>query len=129
MTTDPSWSRTRIPSTLSSTCHRHRPQPPPTPISTLPFDVSWEPDLWGRIRSTVHEYQYAAQVSAADLENERLTEQANLAIYYFELRGQDALQDLYNRTIEADRKSLELTRPSSIPASTAPRPLPRPRSR
>ena len=29
--------------------------------------------------------------------------------YYFELRGQDALQDLYNRTVEADRKSLELT--------------------
>ena len=49
-------------------------------------------------------YQYAAQVSAADLENERLTEQADLAEYYFELRGQDALQDLYNRTIEADRQ-------------------------
>ena len=29
---------------------------------------------------------------------------------YFELRGQDALQDVYNRTIEADRKALELTR-------------------
>ena len=25
----------------------------------LPFDVSWEPDLWGRIRNTVHEFQYA----------------------------------------------------------------------
>jgi NodT family efflux transporter outer membrane factor (OMF) lipoprotein len=77
---------------------------------SLPFDVSWEPDLWGRIRNTVRESQYAAQVSAADLENERLTEQAALAEYYFELRGQDALQDLYNRTIEADRESLELTR-------------------
>ena len=49
-------------------------------------------------------------MSAADLENERLTEQADLAVYYFELRGQDALQDLYNRTVEADRKSLDLTR-------------------
>jgi NodT family efflux transporter outer membrane factor (OMF) lipoprotein len=77
---------------------------------SLPFDVSWEPDLWGRIRNTVREFQYAAQVSAADLENERLTEQAGLAEYYFELRGQDALQDLYNRTVEADRQSLELTR-------------------
>jgi len=76
----------------------------------LPFDVAWEPDLWGRVRNTVREYQYAAQVSAADLENERLTEQADLAEYYFELRGQDALQDLYNRTIEADRKALELTK-------------------
>jgi NodT family efflux transporter outer membrane factor (OMF) lipoprotein len=76
----------------------------------LPIDVSWEPDLWGRIRNTVREFQYAAQVSAADLENERLTEQAALAEFYFELRGQDALQDLYNRTVEADRKALDLTR-------------------
>jgi NodT family efflux transporter outer membrane factor (OMF) lipoprotein len=77
---------------------------------SLPVDASWQPDLWGRIRNTVHEFQYAAQVSAADLENERLTEQAALAEYYFQLRGQDALQDVYNRTIEADRQSLELTR-------------------
>jgi NodT family efflux transporter outer membrane factor (OMF) lipoprotein len=77
---------------------------------SLPLDVSWEPDLWGRIRNTVTEYRSAAQVSAADLENERLSEQAALAEYYFELRGQDALQDLYESTIEADRKSLELTR-------------------
>ncbi len=77
---------------------------------SLPIDVSWEPDLWGRIRNTVREYQYAAQVSAADLENERLTEQADLAEYYFQLRGQDALQDLYNREIAQDRQALELTR-------------------
>ena len=77
---------------------------------SLPVEASWEPDLWGRIRNTVHEFQYAAQVSAADLENERLTEQAALAEFYFELRGQDALQDVYNRTIEADRQSLDLTR-------------------
>jgi NodT family efflux transporter outer membrane factor (OMF) lipoprotein len=78
-------------------------------VISLPIDASWAPDLWGRVRNTVHENQYAAQVSAADLENERLTEQAALAEYYFELRGQDSLQDLYNRTIDADRASLELT--------------------
>lgn len=76
---------------------------------SLPLDVSWAPDVWGRVRNTVREYRYAAQVSAADLENERLTEQAALAEYYFELRGQDSLQDLYNRTIEADKISLNLT--------------------
>jgi NodT family efflux transporter outer membrane factor (OMF) lipoprotein len=72
--------------------------------------VSWEPDLWGKIRNTVHEFQYATQVSAADLENERLTEQAALAEFYFQLRGQDALQDLYNETVKADKESLKLTR-------------------
>jgi NodT family efflux transporter outer membrane factor (OMF) lipoprotein len=77
---------------------------------TLPIDISWAPDLWGRVRNTIREQKYAAQVSAADLENERLTEQAALAEFYFQLRGQDSLQDVYNRTIEADRESLKLTR-------------------
>jgi len=81
-----------------------------TNFFSLPIDVSWEPDLWGRIRNTVHEAQYAAQVSAADLENERLTEQADLAAYFFDLRGQDALQDLLDRTVEVDRQALDFTR-------------------
>jgi NodT family efflux transporter outer membrane factor (OMF) lipoprotein len=76
----------------------------------LPFDASWEPDLWGRIRQTVRAYRYAAQVSAADLESMRLSEQASLAAYYFQLRGQDSLQALYDRTVAADRESLDLTR-------------------
>ncbi len=79
-------------------------------VLQLPFDVSWEPDLWGKVQNTVREDRYAAQVSAAVLENERLTEQAALAEYYFQLRGQDALQDLYNQTIAADQKSLDLTK-------------------
>jgi NodT family efflux transporter outer membrane factor (OMF) lipoprotein len=51
--------------------------------------------------------QYSAQLSAADLENERLTEQASLAEYYFEIRGQDALQQLLNDTVDADKKAVE----------------------
>jgi NodT family efflux transporter outer membrane factor (OMF) lipoprotein len=76
----------------------------------VPLAASWEPDLWGRVANTVREMQNAAQVSAADLENTRLSEQASLAEFYFELRGQDSLQDVYDRTIAADRTSLELTR-------------------
>ena len=76
---------------------------------SAPLDISWEPDLWGRVRNTVREQQAAAQLSAADLENERLTEQASLAEFFFELRGQDALVGVYNQTIEQDRKSLEYT--------------------
>jgi NodT family efflux transporter outer membrane factor (OMF) lipoprotein len=77
---------------------------------SLPIDVSWEPDVWGRVRNTVRQYANAAQVSAADLANERLTVQANLAVYYFEIRGQDAQIALYQQTIEAYKKSLALTR-------------------
>ena len=79
-------------------------------LFTLPVEASWEPDLWGKVRNTVRASQYAAQVSAADLENERLTEQSSLAEYFFEIRGQDQLQQIYNDTVEADRKALELTR-------------------
>lgn len=76
----------------------------------LPFDVCWEPDVWGKVRSTVREYANQAQVSAADLANEKLSEQANLAVYYFELRGQDSQIALYQRTVDAYRKSLDLTK-------------------
>jgi NodT family efflux transporter outer membrane factor (OMF) lipoprotein len=79
-------------------------------LFSLPAEVSWEPDLWGRVRNTVRENQYNAQLSAADLENEKLTEQSSLASYYFELRGQDALQKLYDDTIEADKKTVQLSR-------------------
>jgi NodT family efflux transporter outer membrane factor (OMF) lipoprotein len=81
-----------------------------TNLFALPAEVSWEPDLWGKVRNTIREYQYSAQLSAADLENERLTEQASLASYFFELRGQDALQKIYDDTIEADKKTVELSR-------------------
>ena len=74
----------------------------------LPVDVTWAPDLWGKVRNTVREFQYGAQLSAADLANERLIEQASLAQIYFEIRGQDALQRVLNETVEADKKSLDL---------------------
>jgi NodT family efflux transporter outer membrane factor (OMF) lipoprotein len=81
-------------------------------LTSLPLSVSWEPDLWGKVRNQIREYQYNAQLSAADLENERLTEQATLAQVFFELRGQDALIKLYQDTVAADQKSLELTKSS-----------------
>jgi|SRR5271165_1919677 len=79
-------------------------------LYTLPLEASWAPDLWGKVRNTVREAQYAAQVSAADLENERLTEQAALAEYFFEIRGQDELQKIFDDTVIADQKALDLTR-------------------
>jgi NodT family efflux transporter outer membrane factor (OMF) lipoprotein len=79
-------------------------------LYTLPLEATWEPDLWGKVRNTVHQAQYAAQVSAADLENERLTEQASLAEYFFEIRGQDQLQKIYDETVAADQKAYDLTR-------------------
>jgi NodT family efflux transporter outer membrane factor (OMF) lipoprotein len=78
-------------------------------IYELPLEASWEPDLWGRVRKEVRYAEYQAQVSAADLAGERLSEQAALAEYFLEIHGQDALIDLYNQTIKAYTESLTLT--------------------
>jgi NodT family efflux transporter outer membrane factor (OMF) lipoprotein len=77
---------------------------------SLPFDATWQPDLFGRIRNTVRAAAYGAQASAADLENTRLTVQAEVASDYFQLRGQDALKELLDSTVVAFQQSLELTR-------------------
>jgi NodT family efflux transporter outer membrane factor (OMF) lipoprotein len=76
----------------------------------LPVDASWAPDLWGKVRNQIREAQYNAQMSAADLENVKLSEQSSLAIYFFEIRGQDALQAIYSQTVADDQKSLDYTR-------------------
>ena len=75
----------------------------------LPFDASWQPDLFGKIRNSVRSQVYGAQASAADLENTRLTVQSELAIDYFSLRSQDALQELLDSTVIYYQESLKLT--------------------
>ena len=77
---------------------------------SLPLDASWEPDLWGRIRNTVKANTFAAQASVADLENVRLSAQAELAADYYELRAQDALKQLFDSTVSAYQEALDLTR-------------------
>ena len=86
-----------------------------TPVGTyaeyaLPFDATWQPDLFGRIRNTIRSAAFGAQASAADLENTRLTVQADLAIDYFQLRGQDALMQLLDSTVVAYQQSLDFTK-------------------
>lgn len=76
----------------------------------LPFEATWVPDLWGRVRNTVRQNVAGAQVAAADLENVRLTAQAELAVDYYELRGQDALKQLLSSTVTAYEQSVELTK-------------------
>src|SRR5208283_234357 len=77
---------------------------------SLPFDASWTPDLWGRVRNTVRANVANAQASAADLENTRLTAQAELAVDYFQLRRQHALKVLPYSTVVAYEESLKLTK-------------------
>jgi NodT family efflux transporter outer membrane factor (OMF) lipoprotein len=77
---------------------------------SAPAEASWAPDLWGRVRNTVKQAKYGAQISAADLESQRLLEQATLADTYFRIRGQDALQELLDSTVRADEQIFNITR-------------------
>jgi NodT family efflux transporter outer membrane factor (OMF) lipoprotein len=115
VTTNPSISYSRQPSVKGST-----PSTPGTtttastafqgPTYSFPFDATWVPDLFGRVRNTVRADVAAAQVSAADLENTRLTAQADLAVDYYELRTEDSLKQLLDSTVVAYRESLRLQR-------------------
>jgi len=78
-------------------------------IYALPLNASWEADLWGRVRRAVEAGEAAAQASAADLENARLSIQAQLALNYFLLRAIDAQKQLLAETVAAYAKSLEFT--------------------
>ncbi|MGN6110611.1 MAG: TolC family protein, partial [Kofleriaceae bacterium] len=79
-------------------------------VYSLPFEATWAPDLFGRVRYAVRQAQYGAQVSAADLENQRLVMQSTLVQTYFQLRGQDALQKLLDDTVAVDLELVELAR-------------------
>ena len=103
----PSYTRGRSSGNLSNSASANTGRT--SQIYSLPLDISWTPDLFGRIRNQVRAAQDVAQVNAADLENERLIEQADLAEYYFEIRGQDALIKLYTQTVAAYQSSLDLT--------------------
>lgn len=77
---------------------------------SLPLDASWEPDFWGRIRNTVGASTYEAQASLADLENVRLSVQAEVAADYFQLRVLDDLKEILDSSALDYRESFKQTR-------------------
>lgn len=76
---------------------------------TLPVDLNYEVDLWGRIRRTVNASREEAQASAADMATASLSLHAELATDYFELRSADSQERLLADTVKAYTDALELT--------------------
>ena len=72
-------------------------------------DFSWEADIWGSVRRAIEANVATAQASAAQVENVRLSMQAELAMDYFQLHGLDQEKQLLDNTIVAYQKALELT--------------------
>jgi NodT family efflux transporter outer membrane factor (OMF) lipoprotein len=114
VTTNPSITTNRTFSAGSSSSSSGSSSSSPSAVEypeySLPFEASWTPDLFGRVRNTVRSNVASAQASAADLENTRLTAQAELAVDYYQLRTQDALKHLLDSTVVAYQESLWLTK-------------------
>src|SRR3984957_4231225 len=75
----------------------------------LPFDLSYELDLWGRVRRSVAAAREEAQASSADYATAKLSLEAELAMDYFELRSADAQKHLLDDTVKAYTDNLQLT--------------------
>ena len=75
----------------------------------IPVDVSYEADVFGRVRHTVEAARSNAQASAADLEAVRLSLHAELAFDYFQMRTLDAEEQLLRSNVTSFEKALELT--------------------
>jgi NodT family efflux transporter outer membrane factor (OMF) lipoprotein len=74
----------------------------------LPFNVSYQADVWGRVRKNVESYREQAQASAADLATVNLSMHADLAVDYFQARSLDAEEQLLNSTVQEYKEALEL---------------------
>jgi NodT family efflux transporter outer membrane factor (OMF) lipoprotein len=74
----------------------------------IPFELSYEMDVWGRVRRTVESYRAQAQASAADLAAVNLSMHAQLALFYFQARALDAEEQLLNSTVTEYQQALEL---------------------
>jgi NodT family efflux transporter outer membrane factor (OMF) lipoprotein len=107
VTTGPSATRTRVSAN----------RPPPSSIFdgityndfVLPFDFSYQADVWGQVRRTVESYREQAQASAADLATVNLSMHEDVAIDYFQARSLDAEEQLLKSTVTQYEQALKLT--------------------
>jgi len=74
----------------------------------IPFELSYQVDVWGRVRRTVESYRDQAQASAADLAAVNLSMHSQLALSYFQARMLDAEEQLLNSTVTQYEQALQL---------------------
>ncbi|MFA5958903.1 MAG: efflux transporter outer membrane subunit [Tatlockia sp.] len=89
--------------------------PNPTRHSTfgdlwLGLHLNYELDLWGRVRNSVAASASNAQATAADLAAVSLSLHAELALRYFALRGNEALQQVLDATVKAYQRALYIVK-------------------
>jgi len=77
-------------------------------VYTIPFSLSYEADLFGRVRRHVEAANASLQSTAADLGNVQLVLTAELAADYFTLRELDAEYQVVEESVTLQRKALDL---------------------
>jgi NodT family efflux transporter outer membrane factor (OMF) lipoprotein len=77
---------------------------------TLPFEASYEVDLWGSVRNSVAQSRYASEASAASVQTAILSTQTTLAQDYFSLRSTDEERRILDTTLADYEASLHLVR-------------------
>ena len=77
-------------------------------VFAVPFSVSYELDLFGRVHRNLEAANASLQGSAADLENVRLVLTAELAADYFNLRESDREAGVVRQSVEIQQKGLDL---------------------
>ncbi len=79
-------------------------------VFTIPFSLSYEADLFGRVRRNVEAANASLQSTAADLQNVQLVLTAELAADYFTLRELDAEFEVVQESVGYQRKGLDLVK-------------------
>lgn len=75
---------------------------------TVPLNLSYEVNAWGRVSKNVEYYREQAQASAADLAVVNLSMHADLAVDYFAARSLDAEEKLLQDTVKQYEQALQL---------------------
>jgi len=75
----------------------------------IPVELSYELDVWGRVRKTIESQRDQAQASAADLATINLSLHAQLGMFYFQSRSLDAQEQLLNSTVAQYEQAYQLT--------------------
>jgi multidrug efflux system outer membrane protein len=111
---DPSYTRTQLPTDnpqfakipIPNILQRYEPYN----SFSVPLDLTYEVDLWGRVRRSFESAQAQAQASVADYQNILLTVQSDVAVDYYTLREYDAEALILDDTVKARTESLRINR-------------------
>ena len=106
---NPSVARTRVPGTRA-TPSTGRDTENGTTINDwlLPIDLTYEVDVWGRVRRGLESARAQAVASAYDEAAVRLTVQTDVAQFYYTLRLLDAQVEILTQTVAAYREQVRV---------------------